>query len=188
MSSALQTESTKLRNEHSTIHVKRTRINNILIFNIFKIKWPKSEEKINFRGRWVWLSESSPTQTVPLTVSCGSCELQDVRAEPPHAKAVVPGLSPGYACGTVSSVTAWPWPHLCRPAAAASGQLNKVVPVTTFKSRNVLLTKISFAMFLVIDLRMYLPHYYLQVAEANVNGPLQWVVYVCSAFRLRFAQ
>ena len=55
---------------------------NILVFNIFKIKWPKSEEKINFGGRWVWLSESSPTQNFV--------------------------------------VTAWPWPHLCRPAAAAS--------------------------------------------------------------------
>ena len=55
---------------------------NILIFNIFRIKWPKSEEKINFGGRWVWLSESSPTQNFV--------------------------------------VTAWPWPHLCRPAAAAS--------------------------------------------------------------------
>ena len=38
---------------------KKTRINNILIFNIFQIKWPKSEEKINFGGRRVWLSESS---------------------------------------------------------------------------------------------------------------------------------
>ena len=55
---------------------------NVLIFNIFKIKWPESEEKISFRGRWVWLSESSPTQNFV--------------------------------------VTAWPWPHLCRPAAAAS--------------------------------------------------------------------
>ena len=82
MSSALQTESTKLRNENCTIYVKRTRINNILIFNIFKIKWPKSEEKINVGRRWVWLSESSPTQNFV--------------------------------------VTPWPWPHLCRPAAAAS--------------------------------------------------------------------
>ena len=62
MSSALQTESTKLRNENCTIHAKRTPID-IVIFKIFKIKWPKSEEKINFGGRWVWLSESSPTQT-----------------------------------------------------------------------------------------------------------------------------
>ena len=52
MSSALQTESTKLRNENCTIHVKRTHIN-IVIFNILKIKWPKSEEKMNFGGRWV---------------------------------------------------------------------------------------------------------------------------------------
>ena len=81
MISALQTESTKLRNENCTIHAKRTPIN-IVIFKIFQIKWPKSEEKINFGGRWVWLSESSPTQNF--------------------------------------MVTAWPWPHLCRPAAAAS--------------------------------------------------------------------
>ena len=81
MSSALQTESTKLRNENCTIHVKTTRIN-ILNFNIFKIRWQKSDEKINFGGRWVWLSGSSPTQNFV--------------------------------------VTAWPWPHLCRPAAAAS--------------------------------------------------------------------
>ena len=81
MNSALQTESTKLRNENCTIHVKRSRMN-ILIFNIFKIKWPKSEEKINFGGRWVWVPESSPTQNFV--------------------------------------VTAWPWPHLCRPAPAAS--------------------------------------------------------------------
>ena len=67
MSSALQTESTKLRNENCTIHEKRTRINNILIFNIFQIKWTKSEEKINYRGRWVWLSESSPTQNFVVT-------------------------------------------------------------------------------------------------------------------------
>ena len=74
-----------------TIHVKRTRIINILIFNIsLKIKWPKSEEKINFRGRWVWLSESSPTQNFV--------------------------------------VTAWPWPHLCRPAAAASGSAIQNAP------------------------------------------------------------
>ena len=78
------TESTKLRKENCTIHVKKTRINNILIFNIFKIKWPKSEEKVNFGGRWVWLSESSPTQNFV--------------------------------------VTAWPWPHLRRPAAAASAR------------------------------------------------------------------
>ena len=45
MSSALQTESTKLRNENCTIHVKRTPIN-IMIVKIFRIKWPKSEEKI----------------------------------------------------------------------------------------------------------------------------------------------
>ena len=82
MNSAQQTESTKLRNENCTIHIKRTRISNILIFSIFKIKWPKSEEKLNFGGRWVWLSEPSPTQNFV--------------------------------------VTPWPWPHLCRPAAAAS--------------------------------------------------------------------
>ena len=61
MSSALQTESTKMRKENYTIHVKKTRINNIFSFNIFKIKWPKSGEKINFGGRWVWLSKSSST-------------------------------------------------------------------------------------------------------------------------------
>ena len=49
MSSALQTESTKLQNENCTMHAKRTPIN-IVIFKIFKIKWPKSEEKINFGG------------------------------------------------------------------------------------------------------------------------------------------
>ena len=49
---------------------------------VISFKWPKSEEKINFGGRWVWLAESSPTQNF--------------------------------------AVTAWPWPHLCRPAAAAS--------------------------------------------------------------------
>ena len=37
MNSALQTESTKLRNGNCTIHLKRTRME-ILIFNIFKIK------------------------------------------------------------------------------------------------------------------------------------------------------
>ena len=47
MSSALLTESTKLRNENCTINVKRTHIN-IVICNIFKIQWPKSEEKIYF--------------------------------------------------------------------------------------------------------------------------------------------
>ena len=98
MSSALQTESTKLRNENCTIHAKRIPIN-IVIFKIFKIKWPKSEEKINFGDRWVWLSESSPTQNF--------------------------------------MVTAWPWPHLCRPAAAASGvavakRCKKVAPFHLF--------------------------------------------------------
>ena len=30
---------------------------------IFKIKWPKSEEKLNFEGRWVWVSMNpSPPQ------------------------------------------------------------------------------------------------------------------------------
>ena len=82
MSSAQQTEYTKLRNENCTIHIKRTSINNILLFSIFKIEWPKSEKKLNFGGRWVWLSEPSPTQNFV--------------------------------------VTPWPWPHLCRPAAAAS--------------------------------------------------------------------
>ena len=81
MSSALQTESTKLQNENCTIHAKRTPIY-IVISKIIMIKWPKSEEKINFGSRWVWLSESSPTQNFV--------------------------------------VTAWPWPHLCHPAAAAS--------------------------------------------------------------------
>ena len=36
--------------------------------NIFKIKWPKSEEKLNFGGRWVWVSnvyESDP----PINIS-----------------------------------------------------------------------------------------------------------------------
>ena len=86
MSTALQTESTKLRKENCTTYVKKTRINNIFIFNIFKIKWPESEEKMNFGGRWVWLSESPSTQNFV--------------------------------------VTAWPWPHLRRPAAAASGSLH----------------------------------------------------------------
>ena len=49
MSSALQTESTKLQNENCTIHAKRTPVN-IVTFKIFKIKWPKSEEKINLWG------------------------------------------------------------------------------------------------------------------------------------------
>ena len=91
MSSAQQTESTKLRNENCTIRIKRTHINNILIFSIFKIKWPKSEEKLNFGGRWVWLSEPSPTQNFV--------------------------------------VTPWPWPHLCRPAAAAGVFSQHVRPV-----------------------------------------------------------
>ena len=84
MSSALQMKSTKLQNENCTMHAKRIPIN-IVIFKIFQIKWPKSEEKINFGGRWVWLFDSSPTQNFV--------------------------------------VTAWPWPHLCRPAAAASGHV-----------------------------------------------------------------
>ena len=52
MSSALQTECTKLQNENCTIHAKWTPIN-IVIFKIFQIKWPKAEEKINFGGGWV---------------------------------------------------------------------------------------------------------------------------------------
>ena len=31
------------------------------IFNIFEIKWPKSEEKLNFGSRWVW---------VPMNTGC----------------------------------------------------------------------------------------------------------------------
>ena len=83
---------------------KKTRINNILIFNIFQIKWPKSEEKINFGGRWVWLSESSPTQNFV--------------------------------------VTPWPWPHLCRPAAAASGSEPLKLPLP---ARSSFIPKIALA-------------------------------------------
>ena len=90
LSSALQTESTKLQNENCTIHAKWTPV---VIFKIFQIKWPKSEEKIHFGGRWVSLSESSPTQNFVLT--------------------------------------AWPWPHLCRPAAAASGPYCHLAPPLT---------------------------------------------------------
>ena len=32
--------------------------------NIFKIKWPKSEEKLNFGGRWVWVP-MNPTSDPP---------------------------------------------------------------------------------------------------------------------------
>ena len=33
-------------------------------FNIFKIKWPKSDEKLNFGGRWVWVP-MNPTSDPP---------------------------------------------------------------------------------------------------------------------------
>ena len=38
---------------------------NIFAFsNLFKIKWPKSEDKLNFEGRWVWVPmHPSPPQS-----------------------------------------------------------------------------------------------------------------------------
>ena len=36
---------------------------NFALLNIFKMKWPKSEEKLNFWGRWVWVPiNPSPPQ------------------------------------------------------------------------------------------------------------------------------
>ena len=32
---------------------------NFAISNIFKIKWPKFEEKLNFGRRWVWMPMNS---------------------------------------------------------------------------------------------------------------------------------
>ena len=47
---------------------------NFVFFTIFKIKWPKSEEKLNFGGRWVWV----PMNPSPQTKVCGDApaELQ----------------------------------------------------------------------------------------------------------------
>ena len=36
---------------------------NFAFFNIFKIKWPKFEEKQNFRDRWTWMPMNPSPQT-----------------------------------------------------------------------------------------------------------------------------
>ena len=36
---------------------------NFAFSTIFKMKWPKSEEKLNFGGRWVWVPMNPSPQT-----------------------------------------------------------------------------------------------------------------------------
>ena len=49
-------------------------------FNIFKIKWPKSEEKLHFWGRWVWV----PVNPLPpLKLGGGSLEYQQLIRDNP---------------------------------------------------------------------------------------------------------
>ena len=60
---------------------------NFAFSNIFKIKWPKSEEKLNFGDRWVWLPMNpSPPNIIfvaaPLTWT--------PRTEPPDASCTDP--------------------------------------------------------------------------------------------------
>ena len=38
---------------------------NIAFSNIFEIKWSKSEEKLNFGGRWVWVPNMNPPPPPP---------------------------------------------------------------------------------------------------------------------------
>ena len=48
-----------------SVHFFLKRIKNQL-FNICKIKWPKSEEKLNFGGRWAWLPINPPPPPIKI--------------------------------------------------------------------------------------------------------------------------
>ena len=54
---------------------------NFAFSTIFKIKWPKSEEKLNFWGRWVWVP-MNPSDD-PESYAPGSSEEADLICAPP---------------------------------------------------------------------------------------------------------
>ena len=52
------------RNDDISASFFLTQMKNFAFSTIFKIKWPKSEEKLNFGGSWVWVPMNpSPPQT-----------------------------------------------------------------------------------------------------------------------------
>ena len=68
---------------------------NFVFSTIFKIKWPKSEEKPNFRGRWVWV----PINPYPRTKLCGDAPGCGCHANCHIGSACYPqGISGMYVC------------------------------------------------------------------------------------------